>query len=108
MKDLKPGRILDTLVAQYVMDYSAGHLWWVSERYANPADIPCYSTDMTAAFQVVETITLFKECDTFAYEIRDLIIKENGYLNSHYHTILYVKPFHICLAALKAKGVTEI
>lgn len=112
---MKPGRELDALIAEKVMGLAVlnGQIFRYDKSYekgdiatAVGCPIPSYSTDMAAAWEVVEKlegINIFKDypeknewhvsflmCDDFGCD--DLCTSSNS------------APHAICLAALKAVG----
>lgn len=110
---MKPGRELDALVAEKVMNFALGMM---SEQDVEPSIIvdqavasfdviPYYSTDISAAWEVVEklagrfvpslTLGPTNEWQAVFQESTDVIYYEHS--NS--------APHAICLAALKAVGV---
>jgi len=112
MKFKDPGRELDALVAEKVMGWikrpkgaGTAHLWISSDKQAfHESELPAYSTDIAAAWQVVEKLTrrddkLFFTLETpisgSAWECWFSGEWAEGETASH----------AICLAALKAVGV---
>ncbi len=109
MKNLEPGRELDALVAEKVMGYGSktncrrtGQRWVCQCGTCDP--IEAYSTDIAAAFMVVEKIpyhlklTEYNPDDGPQWTAR---FQNNGVpAQAEADTI----PLAICLAALKAKG----
>lgn len=116
---MKPGKELDALIAENVMglpvlDYNNYGTITVSyendeNRQAVWVDLPKYSTDITAAWEVAEKLAE----KGFYYEIQQAWSQENTkrcrvYLNdgeARYIAIGDTAPHAICLAALKALGV---
>jgi hypothetical protein len=116
---VKPGRELDALVAEKVMGFDLGHdaLW--QDVYSTPdalvetsqdrkhrRTLPNYSTDIAAAWEVVENVTsgdnegfaLTKQPGTIGASFSNLSGKAPYQSNGD------TAPHAICLAALKALG----
>lgn len=124
MVNLPAGRELDALVAQKVMgrvafrdsfqriDAEGLELWWENEKdEAEPARVlPRYSTDIAAAWQMVETM----QSIGFAFQMTDKLhgitryMVVFGFHGENYHIggtgISEDAPHAICLAALSAVG----
>ena len=101
---MKPGRELDALVAEKVMDNEI-------QRYVRGtlpclfSNLPHYSTDIKAAWEVVEKM---KKQSKILIEVLHLCytIQTFNSENQITWTKSEISPAHaICLAALKAKGV---
>lgn len=104
---MNAGRELDALVAEKVMGFrhhpampGYDEMWFMSD--GGSIDLPNYSTDIAAAWQVVEKLRLgiapmgdgkwgVAMRDQPVNSIKDLTINESA-------------PLAICLAALKARG----
>lgn len=102
---MTPGRDLDALVAEKVMGYRRKrddcNTYWVDSEGEEPSHSHEYSTDMAAAWSLVDKIS-------------NIRIETNGLKwfvfsrGSHSEELLAVSdtaPHAICLAALKAVGV---
>lgn len=109
---MKPGRELDALVAEKVMGYPGdGNVWYVTGDYANPDSIPEYSTDIAAAWEVVEKM----KHSSWSFSIRssddceaEFSLNDGKFLQNA-DTVGMGRgdtaPYAICLAALKAVGI---
>ncbi len=100
---MKPGKELDRLVAEKVMDYY--------KNFDNILSPPKYSTDIAAAWEVVEKLA---EDTHGGFALNQLRFPHRqgirGYLTSfygetHVEATADTAPHAICLAALKAVGV---
>lgn len=95
----QPGRELDALVAEHVMDVNAH-----ANSKMNP--LPYYSTDIAAAWQVVEKLAK-KE---ILFVIDNLMPGKSFRVTAHnikrteFFAYAETAPHAICLAALKAVG----
>lgn len=120
------GRVLDTAIARSVMgwtiDYSipiidivgpyADRAAWKNE-HGNSAKVPCFSTDIAAAWQVVEKMQEGLEWqfmleahsgEWLAYVTPH--ISSPRYNSQQFEAIADTAPHAICLVALEALGVT--
>lgn len=95
--ELKPGRELDALVAEKVFGVDVGDIYYDSTmQEITNFSIPHYSTDISAAWEVVEKFGRF-----------DLILNGSGawcaeFYGSWDRSFGDSAPHAICLAALKA------
>ena len=114
---MKPGRELDALVAEKVM----GYCFWVSDdgiykisvgvpgldcavQLFEESDLPLFSTDIAAAFEVVEKLEeegIFLRLSNVTGHGKWRCCIGHGYLTPFVETASMA----ICLAALKAKGI---
>jgi hypothetical protein len=110
---MRAGRELDALVAEKVMGWK-----WIGPDEFNDnrhltlggqkvqARIPDYSTDIAAAWDVVEkmrpTFNLVLECVSLEYNCH---VARPGHLDEKVNVRADTAPLAICLAALKACGV---
>lgn len=126
---MKPGRELDALIAQHVMGwigvnaengtgypptanlnpYQEGLDFQAYERARNSYDfIPEYSTDISAAWEVVEKLKVLTEHNGKLFSSRDPWLSFarilSSYDSSFGETLWHMNPKEICLAALKAVG----
>lgn len=101
--EMPAGRELDALVAEKVM-------LWVVDRLSNhwcgvptngtalPSDIPSYSTDIGAAWEVVEKMRTHSDVQVWVRFVWELPMSARGI-----HALLAnLSPEAICRAALKA------
>lgn len=108
--DLKPGRELDALVAEKVMGEDLSPLGTLHGREI-PYVPPHYSTDIAAAWQVMEHITAQKRDDFGWFDLRFVNDRwkatfiTGAYYEARDHIEAPTAPHAICLAALKAVGV---
>lgn len=104
---MKPGRELDLLVAEKVMGFiarktSAGESYFEDKEGTLPGYyIPHYSTQISAAWEVVEKM---KEEYLWEMAWNHALKAWTCYLNGE-GSKSDTAPHSICLAALKAKGV---
>lgn len=58
--EMKPGRELDALIAEKVMGMNVQHgrVWSQEGKCLRETDLPSYSTDIAAAWEVVEKLKL--------------------------------------------------
>ena len=97
--ELEAGYELDALVAEKVMGLVKGSFGWINSDTAIPIALPLYSTDIAAAWEVVER---FKDWDWKLYshgEGESFVIYKDG---THYEATAPTAPLAICRAALKA------
>lgn len=122
-EDLKPGRELDALVATKVMGWTLRRFWPVSdlrddrskpcESWTAPGgtyerQLPAYSTDIAAAWEVVEKFEVvelikgeeFARCRIRVGKGHPAYEKGNDWVTDESDTSAI--PHAICLAALKA------
>ena len=103
-KDLEPGRELDALIAEKVMGIKEGQVFQTSKGSYSYKPYPYYSTDIAAAWEVVEKLSAVWSFELETY--RDNSIR--CFFRQHDHQELCVMQFSnsaphaICLAALKA------
>lgn len=121
---LSAGRELDALVAVHIMGWQPDNIYgargqlagqWIYTPEGNISDIPHYSTDIAAAWQVVEKL---RE-RSFYSSYTDLSLDTGkGWYSWHFHdhrplsayssdATASTVPLAICLAALKAVGAIE-
>lgn len=116
---MKPGRELDVLIAEKVMNLSKEEMWGIMDYYSDgsPAlapNFPPYSSDIAAAWEVVEKLKYFDiqapgaPCNGDEYENTssnwriELKVLDCAYsIYSEGETA----PHAICLAALRSVGV---
>lgn len=85
--------------------------WWVEDETGQPTFIPAYSTDIKAAWTVVETLVKNKwdfsirSLDDGWFEVSFIYHSENNETLEHIEWQDFGAPHAICLAALKAVGV---
>lgn len=101
---LKPGRELDALVAEKVMGYDQEQIrnasYYINEAGQTRHDIPSFSTDIAAAWEVVEK---FRKADpTFTIDSgsKGYLVDFGGDAVDTARTL----PHAICLAALRSAG----
>lgn len=119
MDEMKPGRELDALIAEKVMGWQrwesgVGTRWkrggW-SEEANSVSEVPAYSTDIAAAWEVVEH---FRKN---GFDVTVSTRKDGTYVNceiTNYDDVnvtdgmnLWDAPHAIALAALKAVGMSD-
>lgn len=113
---MEAGRELDALVAEKVMGFTvtdwptgkelplAGAMAFLSESQKDR--IPHYSTNIAAAWQVVEKLDLSViRLNNGRWSAGEAYAFENSYAEFRTTTHADTAPLAICLAALKAKGV---
>lgn len=104
--NLDPGRELDALVAEKVMGISNSEL-----KYHYGFSSYHYSTDITAAWQVIGKIKSmqFSKRHLFIDECARLVSCELGFTGSdrvhHSEVLMHITLRMICLAALKTVGL---
>lgn len=111
---MKPGRELDALVAEKVMGLTSSEVeihrqFWLDGCFSN---LPHYSTDIAAAWEVVEKLTSKKQphfqlslCDSYTENPKWCAEFD---LDRPFKRVIAkaeTAPHAICLAALKAVGV---
>lgn len=119
---MEPGRELDALVAEKVMGLEItkianGHMWF-RDGVTLRSPIPHYSTDIAAAWLVVEKMSSDGWIHEITEHINDSQIKCAMFANRSGHYESYERswddeqwavsgtaPHAICLAALKAVGI---
>lgn len=111
---MNPGRDLDALVAERVMGFlpPGPGMWWTHPdnplaRYGGPRE---YSTDIAAAWQVVERLhgvgdLLSLDYGKFHLDLWDDLHWQARFRDSEVHACARTAPHAICLAALRAVGV---
>lgn len=124
---MKPGRDLDALVAEKVMgwlnnekDTLAPGMWGIMDWRADgtpflAANFPSYSTDITAAWEVVDRLSsdgswVLHGQEGLGWEAE--LNYQNGRFLQNEDTVSIGRgntaPHAICLAALKAEGIDLI
>ncbi len=105
---MKPGRELDALVAEKVMGYEtvySGANYYVERTYS---PVPLYSTDISAAWEVVEKLACMKDEVNVFYDCGAWFcntgVDANGEWSIERSGSCATAPHAICLAALKAVG----
>jgi hypothetical protein len=99
---MKAGRELDSLVAEKFMGHGSGYPLPNDFKYL--AEVPCYSTDIAAAWEVVEHLRQ-------AYKIVDVLLTKSYASCKLYDDETFISvdadtaSLAICLAALKTVGV---
>lgn len=117
---MEAGRELDKLVADKIMggvfETFAGH-YGMYDAGGRPMEIPAYSADIAAAWQVVEHLRDMWTAatdgvsgfdDTFARPFDDTAFFQSLHRNADRRwpwAFLYVTPYTLCIAALGAVGV---
>ena len=121
MNEIKPGRELDALVAEKVMGYARKrddcNTYWVDADGFEPSHSHDYSTDIAAAWELLDTISR-REHLTTSYSVqfddksgKFLVIIQDWYRSSGMMKGSYpseytdTAPHAICLAALRACGM---
>lgn len=112
---MKAGRDLDTRIAKEVMGWLVFEgRYQVGPCYREPdsvayaeTEVPYFSTDIAAAWEVKNQFTELEESMRFVGELHSQVKRRlnNPRLHGDY-VILHVTPVDICLAALHAKGVS--
>jgi hypothetical protein len=102
---MKPGRELDLLVAEKVMEHKIDSFGFERTNDYDGTDLKNYSTDISAAWEILKILQQFhstsvvynnhvKSWSVFIGDLVDISSFESA-------------PHAICLAALKAKGVEK-
>lgn len=101
-RDMKPGRELDALIAEKVMGF-----WDTHAAQYGETPVPPYSTDIAAAWQVTEK---FEGVNVLTHKNgwQVQLVPRNSKLAYDVHIANGTTAAHaICLAALKAKGISD-
>lgn len=105
---MNPGRELDALVAEKVMGWRkretppGGHIWIDKDNLAYvPGELPRYSTDIAAAWEVVEKLNNLD----FSIEYEREIKIWRASFEQGIPALEREAPLAICFAALNAVGV---
>lgn len=106
---MKPGRELDSLIAEKVMGLGPG--WAKSgDNEVSNAKLPLYSTDMAAAWEVAEKLKLSVIKATVGWwsgEISSPVFAPDDVVDERLHGVTAsTAPFAICMAALEKMGVS--
>lgn len=115
---MKPGRELDALIAEKVMGLKLKredcNSYWIDSDGEEPAYPTEFSTDIAAAWEVVEKVNLFvfplrglwvsgsSDDEQYFCDFGDIATIDGSYYNAARAT---TAPHAICLAALKSVGV---
>lgn len=120
MQTFEPGRDLDKLIADKVMGLKCSRIWSVDESgqsyfmvvWGNGVLLQAYSTDIAAAWEVVEK--LCKDSFAFDMEYSEFFDKDAGGCDARFRCKAGIRgkfsaeaetaPHAVCLAALKAVG----
>lgn len=109
VSEMQAGREMDALVAEKVMEWVRAKCegrtndWWTQPGYAKST--PNFSTDIAAAWQVVEKIDLFSRAILERDEDGSWWVDDEPCHNIQSNAS--TAPLAICRAALLAMGVTE-
>ena len=104
----KPGREFDALVAERVMGWPKAYDAEADVWYSITADeIPRYSTDIAAAWEVVGHLTQMPGFNSIDLRIEPDCVIAEAWIYSRAKTVEGdTAPHAICLAALKAQEAT--
>lgn len=120
---MNPGRELDALIARAVfkqetfVDVRLGNDWHVTNDTGETMIVPHYSTDIAAAWQVLEVLkakrSLWSDDFSLMYDLEEKkwragALQWRGYEQAHWwepaFAMAETAPHAICLAGLKAVG----
>lgn len=106
---MKPGRELDALVARHIFARFWTDLYWIDFNQCEwrHGDYQPYSTDIAAAWEVVEK--MLRPDRDYSFSIQTNSAGKSGWFhcrfNGEFGGAAPTAPHAICLAALKAVGV---
>lgn len=111
---IEPGRELDALVAEKVMGFRVDQYKYVVDTGKITTTLPCYSENISAAWEVVEKITYPDGRLTAAFQLSRwslytaiFCFEKTGGGQFNFEGVAPTAPRAICLAALKAVGAIE-